>query len=339
MGYGYVSDNIAENESKGFLDKNKILKYVSEEDIYRMVFGFRPEQYQYVTSPLRVDRHPGCWFEKTSYGLVFRDFSYRNRPLDCFDVVQDYFKLPTFYATLKFIKDALIDGKQLDERYSTYIPVTDRRVEIQCESRRFKKGDATYWKSFQISKQNLIDDKVFPVNRCQIFNSKSGDVDFRVRTLAYVYADFNDNRKKIYFPKRNKGQKFLTNCKKDDIGNINDLVPYGKQLIITKSYKDCRVVRNQGKSAIWIQNEGMIPSNRILVPIIKRFEKVSVFYDNDKTGIEASIKLSQLINKHFPSKSSPMWLNTNYIQQGISDPAELIYHQGKRELNQVLDRL
>ena len=34
-----ISDNI-EVKNKGFIDKDEILKYVSEEDIFELIFGF-----------------------------------------------------------------------------------------------------------------------------------------------------------------------------------------------------------------------------------------------------------------------------------------------------------
>ena len=92
MDLKYSSDNL---ERRGFIDKNKILEYVSEKQIYALVFGFEPEEFQYVTSPLRVDNNAGCWFETTEFGLVFRDFTYGKRPMDCFNVVQAYFKQAT----------------------------------------------------------------------------------------------------------------------------------------------------------------------------------------------------------------------------------------------------
>ena len=53
-----VTDDI---EVKKFLDKDKILEIVSEEDIFEMIFGFKPKEFDYVTSPFRQDNKPGCW--------------------------------------------------------------------------------------------------------------------------------------------------------------------------------------------------------------------------------------------------------------------------------------
>lgn len=334
MSYGYSSDNV---DRKGFIDKDKILKYVSEKQVYELVFGFQPEEYQYVTSPLRSDDSAGCWFETTEFGLVFRDFAYKNRPLDCFDVIQDYFKLPNFYATLNFVYEKLIEGKQLTEQHFVEKSVKED-VEIFCESRNFTKQDRLFWTKYGISKQNLIDDRVFPVRKYVMTNTKSGTVKVKVRQLCYVFAEFGQ-RKKLYLPNAEKSKRFITNCKKDDIGSIDSLPPYGRQLIISKSYKDCRVLRNQGKNSAWIQNEGMIPSLEKLTSLVKRFSNVIVFYDNDEAGITASKKMTSIINTHFPGKATPLWLPIGLNQQGISDPADFIHKKGRKELIQFLKKI
>lgn len=334
MGYGYDSDKL---ERRGFINKNKILEYVSEKEVFALVFGFEPEEYQYVTSPLRDDDDPGCWFENTEFGFVFRDFNYSNKPLDCFDVVQGYYNIPNFYLTLEFVYDTLIKNKNLMKINRVSETKSRPDVQIFCESRNFTQNDGKFWSPYGITRQNLIDDYVFPIRKYKMINTKGGDfVQSVKRELAYVYTGFSDDRKKIYFPNRKKSDRFITNCKKDDIGCLNQLQPFGRQLIISKSYKDCRVLRNQGKASVWNQNEGMFPSLDILIPVVKRFDYVIVFYDNDEQGIKSSKILSNVINSYFPGKASPLWLPEILNQQGITDPADLYQKKGRDELNKFL---
>ena len=46
---------------------------------------------------------------------------------------------------------------------------------------------------------------------------------------------------------------------------------------ITKSYKDCRVLRNLGLNSIWLQNEVAIPSRNIFEDLCKRFKRCDYF--------------------------------------------------------------
>ena len=111
-----VTDDI---EVKKFLDKDKILEIVSEEDIFEMIFGFKPKEFDYVTSPFRQDNKPGCWVIVTGK-LKFIDWAsdyYVNGvkmvSMDCFDAVKLYYQLPNFYDTLHFIYNHLIQGKEI----------------------------------------------------------------------------------------------------------------------------------------------------------------------------------------------------------------------------------
>lgn len=339
--------NIDEKEllSKGFIDKNRILRYVTEEQIFKLVFGFEPKEYDYVTSPFRNDKNPGCWF---AYGvksgkLKFYDFGseiYINKRhmtnIDCFDAVQIYFKLGNLYNTLNFIRTNLIDGKQLPELETMVIQKREKTdVIINFNARNFNDFDKRFWSPYEISSTQLIEDKVFAVSSFEMLNTKKGDFSNKAYGLCYAYTDFQGGRKKLYRP-YDKIKKFLTNCNQNDIGGINVLPEHGRDLLITKAYKDWRVTKNQGCTGVYFQNEGMIPDDEYLIPLIKRFDRVKIWYDNDETGMKASLKLSKHINNFFPGKSQTVSLHESLLKQSIKDPSDLIAKKNQTELIQFI---
>lgn len=327
--FGYTDDKV--KEIKGFIDQKSILQYVSEEEIYELVFGFKPIEYQYVTSPLREDDDAGCWFEYTNDKLFFRDFAYSNRPLDCFHVVKDYFGINSFPDTLEFVKQKLIDN-QNRTLVDSHIREQKEKFYMQIATRQFLLKDAMYWRDYNISKQNLIDDSVFAVNRAKLYNTKNGDFKKNYfRELCYAYTEFDDGRKKLYLP--HNDLRFITDCTKNDIGGVKHLPPFGRLLIITKSYKDYRVIKNQGYNVVWFQNEGMIPSDDILYNLVKKFTNIIVLYDNDETGMRASTEVSNKINQYFPNKSNYLWLPQ---KTNIVDPADLVKIENEYELKKFL---
>lgn len=338
----YNNFNSDDLDRRGFIDQNTILDYVSQEEIFQLVFGFLPEEYTKICSPFRRDDNPGCWFEKgSSYAGKLRFIDYANdfnKPMDCFDAVQQYYKIPNFYLTLEFIYEQLIKGKNkiAERRIAPSITPVKRKVSILFDSRRFQKRDADYWKRYEITSQNLIDDKIFAVNKYYLTDTKIGNVSSRCYDICYAYTEFKDGKKKLYFPYREGSKRFITNCTKDDIGGLFILPPFGSQLIITKSYKDWRVLTNNGKNAIWIQNEGMIPSDELLFGIVKNFTNVLVFFDNDAQGTKSSKIISDKINSHFRNKSNSLWLPESLLQEDITDPSDLLYKKGKPTLQQFL---
>lgn len=329
---------------KGFISKSELLEYITEEDIFSLVFGFKPVEYQYVTSPFRKDTRPGCWFQRDVHTgkLRFTDFgnsdfigNIKMTNIDCFDAVQVYFKLPNFYRTLEFIKEKLIDNKSVKNKIKVFKPIERKAVEVFIDTRDFDTRDKRFWESYGISKQNLIDDKVFPIKEFKMTNTKKGDIISKTNYLCYCYTNFRSNHKKIYRPFHSK--RFTGNCVADDIGEIDSLPDYGRLLVISKSYKDCRVIRNYNYTSIWFQNEGMIPSERILLDLSKRFTNIVVFFDNDEPGMKACKKVVDVINNIFTNKAKGLNLPVNLLHHGIKDPADLFKKKGPKHLYNFLN--
>jgi hypothetical protein len=331
MEYTYTSDR---QEEMGFINKDKILSYVTEEQIFNLVFGYEPEEFVYVASPFRQDNSPSCCFARLSRNkLRFIDHADNYYP-DCFEAVQDYFGLSSFYSTLKFIYERLIKGKDLEKVVPKQITSEDREdapVVIHAQARWFTSNDATFWKPYYITRDQLIEDDVFAVKSIKLYNTRKGDFSFNANDLCYLYSGFESYRKKLYFPRR-KTKRFISTCTKNDIGCLKHLPHRGKQLIITKSYKDCRVIRNTGRASIWLQSEGTVPDINILVSIVKRFDSIIVLYDNDAAGIKGALALCDIINAIYPRLARAVWLPENLNEIGISDSADMVKHRDVENL-------
>ena len=342
--FNKTTDDIVES---GFISKDKILEYVSEEDIFQLVFGYKPVEFEYVTSPFREDTNPGCWFEidLNTNKLRFTDFAdartingVKMLNIDCFDSVMVYYGLPNFYKTLEFIKAKLIDGKDVKHNivhrvYTKSKKVEKEKVKILMNTRDFYTEDRSFWQyRYDISKDNLIEDKVFPVRKFKLFNTKTGDHLFRTNDIAYAYTEFASGNKKIYRPKQKGNKKFITNCTANDVGGMFSPIKAGRLLIITKSYKDFRVLKNLGLNVRWLQNEGMFPDSDEFWDLIKNFDKVIVFFDNDEAGIKAAKQLVDLINFTEIDKASFIHLPIDLLKKKISDPSDLIHRKNKQEL-------
>jgi hypothetical protein len=340
-----TTDDIAES---GFINKDKILEYVSQEDIFQLVFGFEPVEFEYVTSPFREDNSPGCWFEYdiNTNKLRFTDFAdtrvikgIKMSNIDCFDAVTVYYDMPNFYKTLEFIKAKLIDGKDIKHDIIHIKPREVKRervknkVGVLINTRDFLILDRNFWQNrYRITKENLIEDKVFPIQKFKLTNTKSGDHLFRTPDIAYAYTEFDSGNKKIYRPSKKGKRRFITNCSANDIGGMHSPIKSGRLLIITKSYKDFRVLRNLGLNVRWLQNEGMYPDTEEWWELIAAFDKVVVFFDNDSAGIKSAQDLVQLINYPEGTKARYIHLPVDMLASGISDPSDLVHKRNEKQL-------
>jgi DNA primase len=82
-------------------------------------------------------------------------------------------------------------------------------------------------------------------------------------------------------------------------------------LIITKSLKDVMLFRRYGIPAIALQGEANVPDNDLIDKFGKRFEKIIMFYDNDKQGILSMQKAKKLI--------PCVWIPRKYKVKDITD--------------------
>lgn len=333
--FDFQDDNI---EIKGYIDKKDILKYITEEEIYESVLGFKPKEFDYICSPLRQDNNPGAFFQRGLYSnkLLFIDWADPfNTHYDCFSFIKRYYNLPNFYTTLRFIRDTLIKSKVRDNIPNRVTEVNIKKeevkkVEIQIEARPFNKTDGYFWSKYGITSKNLQEDKVFAVGRILLKNSRRGNREIPLYTKCFAYTNFPDNRKKLYFPYNKNRKRFLSTCTKNDI-MTKHLIKVS-QLMITKSYKDYRVLRNLGVNVTWFQNEGAFPDN--LDDIVNDYKEVIIFFDNDFTGLSASEKLVSIIG----SKARDIHLPIILLEEGIKDASDMYLKKGKDELELFLTR-
>ena len=156
--------------------------------------------------------------------------------------------------------------------------------------------------------------------------------------------DFVD-KIKIYQPYGGK-YKWITNCDEDNIGNFDNLPPTGRELIIQKSYKDHRVLRNLewGLNVIWFQNEGCVPSMDILVNLTQRFEYITIFFDNDEDGMKAAQKLCDIFNMIRESCARTVFLpkrrkHKQLYGDYLKDPGAFINKEGKQDFIKTLKQI
>lgn len=347
----FDKSNTDDVEESGFINKDKILEYVTEEDIFELVFDFKPVEFDYVVSPFREDVNPGCWFEyaPNSGKLRFTDFGdnrvirgVKMKNIDCFDAVMVHFNLSNFYRTLDFIKNKLIDGKNIKNDIVKKHVVRrklekKKKVEILVKTRTFNNKDRAFWfLRYGMTKIDLIKDGVFPIQSFKLTNTKSGDHFFNTQDASYVYTEFVSGKKKIYRPFKKGSKRFVTNCGANDIGGMRSSVKAGRLLLITKSYKDYGVLKSFGLNVRWLQNESVTPDSDEFWNLIQSFDKIIVFYDNDNAGITGAKKLQDYINFKYPNKSSYVHLPENLNPLGISDPSDLVHKKNKEELVKFL---
>lgn len=324
-----------------------ILQKVSQLDIMSMCLGEKAELGVRYVSPCRKDDNPDCRLEERFDGtILFIDFgeargkTHRN----CFRLVMDSYGV-TYQTSLQIIcshfglSTVSVNYEPIKVKpqvNNNSIETTPYQTIIDYRTREYNKHDIKHWSQYLIYPEHLLEDNTHAVSEI-IIDSNKGRKSFKPFSPCYSF-DFK-HHVKLYMPYNNPKYKWITNCDENDIGNIENLPKTGEEVIIQKSYKDHRVLRNVdfGLNVIWTQNEGCIPDAKILLDLTLRFNVITIFYDNDKAGRLAALKLRNIILSINPSaKVRFVYLPRRW---GHKDPGEFINKEGRKDLQSVLQTI
>lgn len=337
MSYGYEE----------YLDitPQQILQKISQQKIFEWLlqepFEFGKHNYK---SPFRThSKGKGtCRFEQREDGtILFVDFGDSKTHRTCFGMLMDL-KGATLTEALKLILSHFKLSDKVEDYEQEYIN-TQQYVKTEQPSDTIITYDPTplekrhklYLSQFLILPEHLKEDNVFPTNRFYIQKPNLIRRTINVYTLCFA-IDFLD-AVKLYQP-YSENYKFITNCTEDHIGNFDNIDEHDNELIITKSWKDHRVIRNTLflKNVIYFQNEGMIPSMFILENLSQRFKLITIFFDNDEAGIKTAIKLQAIFNKIRIASCRIVYIPED---TGFKDPGSVVSKEGRQDTIKLLKQI
>lgn len=307
---------------------NDLLEYVSQEEIFQLIFNVYPEEGELYSSPFRVDTTPGCYFRYSDSGkLKFVDWGNPDDTiLDCFEAVKLYYNLSSYTQVIHLIYEAFIEGKQPQKKpennQSPIKPRAREKARIAVHKQDFTKKDLQYWSQYGISPENLREDFIFSVDKTYIKSAKGEFIIKSSCELSFADLSFKSGNRKVYFPEKTKEHKrrFITNCNQNDVGNLHNIDYSLNYIIIAKSHKDYRVLKNQGLSnTVYFTNEGQYPTKENLRELVKFFSNIYVFFDNDSTGVKASIKLKSILTELTTNMVDLIFIDSSLKSKDISD--------------------
>ena len=309
---------------------SQILKF-DQYSLIQNLIHISPNEHQRICSPFRQDSHPNCYFEWYNGRLRFVDWA-DNKNIDVIGITQliHNCNLPTALEILYDLWYLQITTQ------SNYVSVTKTvnktEFNIQYTTREWTELDKLYWSRYGITTSQLNADNIYSVasytkikNVAQTVHNSANNLSFAIQL----------NGIKIYNPLW-KDEKWVTTCKTDDIGNQGFMDDFtDNRLVITKSYKDSRVIRNQGYNCIWNQNEGQLPSEQKIEELGRYYTNQYLLYDNDDAGKKASDKYI----KHTQSITPHVNINPIFLNDKAKDASQTYVMFGKDNLMQQLDNL
>ncbi len=286
------------------ISSDYILSKISEADIFKRYC----KNFEVINKPFcsefRVDNNPSCNIYRSDKGLRYKDFG-DGSYYDCFNYIIAKYGCKYFEA-LNIVSNDFNLANTSD--LNNYLPIISDNIplnresvyirlktQIQVISQPFTISDYNYWSKYHINLELLKEYNVFSA-KYVIISKPKGRIIIEYAnsnpTYAYKFTGETGVSYKIYRPYEAK-YKWTFNGTKDDIEGYDQLNLHGKLLIITKSLKDVMCLRALGYNSISLQGEANKLSNDIYKKLLKRFDKIVIFYDQDVVGNYNSDRISK----------------------------------------------
>lgn len=329
-------------QDKEYISSSDIAKYVDQMEVWWWLLGFQVDEGEEFKNPWRVDNNPGCKLDSGYKWIFLQDRAdVRFHSMTIIDATK-YVHQCTMDQACNILWNIFVLGKNKPITPTTrqtdfgepsqyecnihFIPYTTDKGQPMYLVR-----DKMYWSPLGVSSSQLAEDYTYSVKMYR-FNDKNGR-QFQVYPVSWCYAyTFPSGNVKIYSPNKHVG-KWVANTSEYDIGGLSILPNKGDALFVCKSYKDWRIQINLGYDAVWIQGEKFLIPEDYIKDFNMRFNKILIYFDNDRTGIEMSDYLADHCNKLVNSdKFEPRWLPEQLHDQDVTDNAEFYLKFGEDAL-------
>ncbi len=325
-------------EGKKELTKESLLKEITELDLWRY----------YTDTEVRHGKHikgdpSAVFYIKTDGTILLKDFA--KSTSNIWTYLMNRYECSFREILERIANDFELDFTYKKERSSMpmYATVSEKQSEIKesvtASIRIMRKPlsliGAAYWQQYGISPVHLEEDLMYELDHYWLIRSDN-TYKFNWSEKNPIFCkDFSQQLKiphkyKIYKPLANKDEKHFQNIESNVLYGEDTLEALGGLLIITKSYKDWRVLKNLGYSVVGFQGESSTPKPVKITNFRNWFNKVVVFFDNDEPGCQAARKLGYfygLKNIMIP------------IDSGVKDPSDYYKEYGHDKTKELCQSL
>lgn len=287
------------------ISKSDIFNYISEVDVLISIFPQITSIPCLIPSPLREDIHPSfsIYLSNTNH-IYYKDFAVRGERGSLMDLLCKYWNCSFKTALTKIADLPKVKSKTSNIKKRSDIKVFTRKKsntesKIQVVVRSWKDYDYQYWREYGIEMPWLKYAEIYPIShKIVIKKNKNGKWNkhvFPTEKYSYCFIERKEGvvSLKIYQP-FSKQCKWCSKMDKSIIGLWTKIPEKGDRVIICSSLKDALCISCQLHiPTLCLQGEGYNISETAKKELLKRYKKVYISFDVDKTGIEDGIKLAE----------------------------------------------
>ncbi len=325
------------------ITKDSILKVISQEDIIRKYFPYNISLNNKYTNPFRHDKNPRCEFQYSKSGvLYFVDWAKRKR-YDCFNIASEVTNINNFQLLLKKINDDFnldLMPKSLLVKEKKEMNITNEQYKREFEFVKVKNNKETKY-SYKIKDYNQKELNFWlerKINKSLLYNIYSLDFlqvnDYLYESNEYFKMflyDFGKEGFQVYLPDSEE-VRFITNIKDPSyLMGFDNLNHFGKDIIITSSFKDVKTYEVLNINSCAQQTESNIISEYYIKNLSKRFDNIWINFNNDEIGIE-------WVDKNIEHYKKLGYILKPLILEKEKDPSDVVKKYGLFELTEQLEK-
>ena len=329
-------------DTKEFIYKEWIINRYDQLEIWRKIFTVcgavnlsQINLKQKFSNPFRKDPKPGCWLYEWNEMTLLADFGDNYfQAFTIFKAVQHLYNCD-FQKSCKIIYYDFIDHKDFNFIKLNTKPIYEKRnwFKIYPKKREWTKQDEKYWNNYGISIKENEQENVFPIKGYYSNEKKDTEKYSFYNTNGVGHSINIGNRHKVVLPKKNSPTIFICDFKGNEVGGHSIL--NSNFIIITKAYKDYRVVSNLKYDSRYLHSESVSLPENFLEFLSKTYDFVYFLMDNDVSGKKAAVRLETQYNKFCrEEKSKGIWLTTN-----SKDPSDCVKDSSYTVLSQEIKNL
>lgn len=323
------------NKITSNVDSNFVLSKIDAATIFSNYFGHFDMRKVY-PSKFRKDKSPSTGFYINKHGeIIYNDLA-TGEKLNCFAFVAKLHNISYFNAIKKVAQDfGLIYSNK-------YVPISKEifklGAEVDLEAKQktliqfipdvWSEKYLTYWRTYEVTEEELIREKIFPVKRLFVNKKEIWSKNGIVRFAKLVKFE-GEEYVKIYSPK-DKNMKWISNIPLTVPFDFEELPHESRRIFITKSFKDAVVLKKLFTDVIATQNESESAlSPKIQLELIKNYDEGIIIFDNDSVGVENCKKFN---DKGFGYFNIPYHYYEKYNIKDCSDYVAFFGVDALREL-------
>lgn len=286
------------------IDKNLLFDKINEFQVLYYYFHVTKIP-SVINSPLRIDKKPSLGFYINSKGNIgYKDYA-TGEVGSLIPLLMNYYKLDYNQMLVKLWKDSdniikfssgiVINSNKNTKEYNDYVDKCRERTNIKVVIRDWRDYDLKYWESYGITLKWLKKVEVYPIEY-KIIIKNGNPYYFKVDKYAYCYIERKEGviSYKIYQPYNTDGFKWFSNMDKSTLSLWTKVPVINNCICICSSLKDALCLWcNTGIPCISVPGEAFSISTTAVNSLKQRYNKIFIILDNDKPGIEDSVKLSK----------------------------------------------